>query len=170
MAKRNYKAEYARRKANGLKKGLPLNVVRGHPRKGTLGIKAAKFIGVKPGLRVSGGPSVKRKAREPGQISSRDFDLLKKIGFIDTKAEVAKARRDLRREAARVFGVRQRDVRELLGVKGKDKDANAIAMQRDSLELLKQTEINFTSEVDFVQALVGIGFTEREAYTLWFSP
>ena len=37
------------------------------------------------------------------------------------------------------------------------------------LKRRKETEFKWTSEADFIESLIGLGLTEREAYTHWFS-
>jgi hypothetical protein len=57
--KRNYAAEYKRRIARATAKGYTRDIARGHPKKGSFGIKAAKFLKVDPGPKPSFEQSLK---------------------------------------------------------------------------------------------------------------
>lgn len=145
--KRDYKAEYQRRLARAKKRGLPKSIARGHPGKGKLGLRASKFLGVEPGYVAQYTPRA----------------ILREIMLADTA-------RGLRREYARVLRTSQREAREQL-VKQKGETANDYGLRRDEvLSDAKPSDLPLTSEVDFIRSMNALGFSEREAYTLWFSP
>lgn len=75
--KRDYAAEYKRRVQRAVKAGLPKSVGRGHPAKGIVGLREAKFLNIQPG-------SVRETIRTRSAIEapSRPFeDVLYDAGF-----------------------------------------------------------------------------------------
>lgn len=83
MKKRNYAVEYKRRIARGKARGYSKAVARGHALQGTLGIRAAKFLGESPGFKVKVKPGSKRSLRDAvlrdaeyvfGEAPVRGFD------------------------------------------------------------------------------------------------
>lgn len=51
--KRDYAAEYKRRVARARSKGFTMDIARGHPREGTVGLKLARKIGVPVGTEIA---------------------------------------------------------------------------------------------------------------------
>lgn len=150
--KRDYSAEYKRRLARANELGYSKALARGHAGKDRLGLRASKFLGLEPGHIVRGTP---RATLERLLESRYDFE---------------RTRRTVRKELARVLRVTQTEAREEL-VKVKGENANDYGLRReDVLADAKPSDLPITSELDFVQSMLTLGFTEREAYTLWFSP
>lgn len=89
--KRDYAAEYKRRVERAVSRGLPKSVGRGHPRKGVVGLREAKFLNVEPG-------SVRETIRTRSAIlaPSKPFeDVLYEAGF---RSFLVESRKDVIRE------------------------------------------------------------------------
>lgn len=110
---RDYKAEYARRIRNAIKRGYSRSQARGHAKK------------------------------------------------TEEKISVAKIHEVVGKDAKRVFGR-----------KPKRRDGEDIFSYPERLEELKKREGRFQwlDESTFIRSITALGLTEREAYTLWFSP
>jgi hypothetical protein len=139
--KRDYRAEYKRRIEKALKEGYSRAIARGHPktevvhyvdRKGQkqkrrrvveLGLRAARFLGERPGERID-------------KIVARDakytFGKKPKRGF-------------------------------------QDKNEVYYQLRLEELER-RQGTFDWTNERKFIDQMLALGLTERDAYKNWFSP
>lgn len=115
--KRNYKAEYARRKAGMAKRGITRDYKREYQRR--LELKRERLL------------------EELHELAERD--------------------------AKRVFGV----------IPKRDEDHPDPISYEDYLkdrQKREERDFKWTDERSFVDSITGLGLTEKEAYTLWFSP
>jgi hypothetical protein len=137
--RRNYVKEYKRRIARGKRRGLTKAVSRGHAPKGTIGIKRAKQLNIPPGFVIGG-------QRGKGFVSSA------------------------RSRAQNLRGIGLRLPRDVLNEKNKvvNRDKQVKTEQRAYQDFLKHHKDETTLE-EFVSLLKETGFSEREAFTLWFS-
>lgn len=143
--KRDYAAEYARRKASGKARGLTTSVMRGHPRRDEEGEYIEEFLDPRRAVlydaqRVFGRTSVPKRGRflPDGTVISRG-----------------------RKESMRAWLQRSE------GLAGEDIPSYQLRLQ----EMAKRTgKFNWEDEAAFIDNMQAIGATEREAYTFWFSP
>jgi hypothetical protein len=110
---RDYKAEYARRLKRAEDQGYSVSVARGHPKKREIGLERARAIGTLPVVIGRNGHARK--------------------GFRHTP----KTRRE--------------EFEERTGIP------------------VGEIGLKVTRRDSFIETLLNLGFTEREAYTMWFS-
>lgn len=143
--KRDYAAEYARRKARGQKLGLTSSVMRGHPRRDNEGELLENYLNPRAAVlvdarRVFGRQSIPKRGRqlEDGTIISRG-----------------------RKESFDAWLQRSK------GLPGEDIPSYQLRLQ----EMSKRSgQFNWEDEAAFIREMQGMGATERQAYTFWFSP
>ncbi len=141
--KRDYAAEYKRRIERAAKKKIPRDVARGHAPKGKAGIKAARFLGIRPGEPL--------RAIDPELFSNWE-----------------KIREQVARDARRVFGQKPKR-----GSAGDEDFAAEYELRLNELieeRGNKQGRFSWEDERRFVGEMRAMGATERQAYTFWFSP
>lgn len=144
--KRDYKAEYARRVERAKELGYSKAVARGHAPAGVIGIKRAKKIGLKPGFVLN------RRRKGKGFVSSpqtrlENIEALRKAGL-----DIQITRKDVTE--------RVKEVRE---------HPEEITDQLAYQDYTKKVRRQVTTAEEFAAMLKNFGFSEREAYTLWFS-
>lgn len=139
--KRDYRAEYKRRIERALKLGYSRAIARGHPKTETvsyrgkdgskkkrkrvveLGLRAARFLGERPGERID-------------KIVARD--------------------------AKYTFGKKPKRGYQ-------DKNEIYYQMRLEEMER-RQGTFDWTNEAKFIEQMLALGLTERDAYKNWFSP
>ncbi len=144
--KRDYAAEYARRLARAAEKGYSKSVARGHAPKGTVSITRAKQLKVPPGFVI--------------------FRAKPRKGF--------KATAKSRTENIRKLGYDPRDVTSRIRSPFKERNPEVIRLMKEGLSeqaaIRQASDLGETTTADqFAELLQQAGFTEREAFTLWFS-
>lgn len=139
---RNYKAEYQRRIQRGRERGLNKSVSRGHPKKGFIGIKRAAELGVSTDLELNR----RLIEREEGRDSATEFlELIKSLGM------------------RRVYVTPLRNEME---------DRKGHAFKNGGIpKYIFAARDRYTDQQEWIKYTTAQGrLTEREAYTLWFSP
>ena len=112
--KRDYAAEYKRRVDRAIKAGLPKSVGRGHPNKGIVGIREAKFLNIEAG-------SVREIIRNRSAIEAPRKPFVQELydaGFrnflVEARKEVLRTKAKAKEQDARRGSVSQEKFLELI--------------------------------------------------------
>ena len=157
--KRNYRAEYQRRIARAQLKGYSKAVARGHPPKGKAGLRAADFLGIKPGDELQ-------------ELKPAKSDLFGDIFRGNPQLKYVLSGFDRHGNAKWRFKVVVDDSRKTFGRKPRRETGEDAATYAEKLLEIQRREgrFNWTDEATFIKAMLDLGMTAQDAYTHWFSP
>lgn len=152
--KRNYRAEYARRIARGQVRGMSVSQSRGHPKTRTVVVKTRK--GTRKRVeRVELAITAINAAN--ARAKSRGIRPVFKAG-----ADLAAVKRAVVRDARYAFGE--------VPKRGFD-DGSAPEYQLRLEQLAsRQSAFDWKNEGKFIEEMMALGLSERQAYSQWFSP
>lgn len=157
--KRDYRAEYRRRIARAEAKGYSKAIARGHAPKGKAGLRAAEFLGIKPGEDLQGKRPSEKEFFDTfrGSDSNRDYIF---AGY-DRNGLVKWRLRTVVEDSQKVFSSKPR----------RQHGEDAATYEERLAEYQKRNgRFEWSNEAAFIKSMLTLGLTATEAYTHWFSP